>query len=1530
MNKLLSSKSINDTTKKLIPLYAATFCIPFVILFTLAVFYQSGYGTPFTGILSLSHNLLNGLAALSFLYFIRHTVSIGLTDTRIQLVSAVTYGLCSYGILQEQTPSVLLIYALFPLFYLSYEKMLHSSNKLPFCVFCSCMLIINPACAIPVTLLLFVLTFFKLSINHECSFGNILKIFCCFLFPYALSAFRLLPYLWNAYSNGSYDGCHFSYTPAVLVAKLLPFCASSVSLASLNGFDLYFGIFMLIFSISFYFNHKTPFRERLNYGIYTILLIAALEFSPLQFIFNLFVNTETVSVSYSFLFVFWCLMIACESISLTMKYHQKSVLLSGTIITGLVILWSFVGSAHNFHAIALPTILFIFVLIIVTFYMPTRSASFSKYQITILCSYVFIELFCNAFIATNQDFTNPNCDIRSFYIWNQSTQEASDEASTDDPSADHYKTFLSEHTDTTLISCLNQLLSSVSLTEEEYDTYCNTDFPDQIEQINGLCRKIGAKSDLFTQVDVPVLFDKSDEYLITLLSDGIYSCSVFDNETDDNIIIYPSFHLGKTDVEYDNLYLFENCTSSFYKISDLSANSKQSGYLGLSIAKDCYLNFKITLVTLDSDLYARIPDLLVAYLSAQNSNSSLHFSYILGLAISVLFFFFALLLYLCKDKPLFLEKCTSLFSAISNWSLPHKLCQHLRKNKVYYVSFLLPVILYVLTMVVYNCVPFGTNSFFDEDGTSLTLPTYLDYYYSFSDGNTYLTMNNAYGAGNYAANPLLPLLYFYKFLSVSTIAPLLLLSEGVCLGLCSLFMAIYMTHRQKYTAASTLDWRILIPSLVYALNAYMLRMHSFCSWYFILLALPLLIFAFDKLMYQKKNLAYVLLLTYCIAINLYLALYICIFLVILFFTYHFDNIKDFIRKGCRFAFFSILSAGNAFFVIAATLIGSSDSLYQEADSLFPSFGFHTSFWNQWQKHMICIPTQAVSGEEGYISLYCGILTLLLVLIYFMSKLSFTQKMKRLIPILILYFSFNEQILTYIWNGFHYQSKVPNRYVFLLMFLLAELAYDGLLQLQKISFKKVTIASILLICFFIGCNCLSSEPDYSVAFVATLVLCIMYYLIYTIVRVILHKENLYIPLLISLFIIELSVNLFYVTNDYGYSTIQVYGDYTDISDKIETHLTNTKDSFVRINYPTNLVPNNGSIYHSGSNSIFNSFVSEHQTNTGALYGFHIGSNIINNSYNSTPLTLSLSGTKYIFIPMVGSSVIEDLEQYTYIGELDQYYYIYENTSSLSLGFYVPEEALSIASELSYIPDFYNSFTSIFTGNDDKVFVSHYLQYDETGKKENSFYFTDNKGNIISYEEAIELYKKEEVDKSLSPFNSILLHLNCKPDTEGVLYFYPGEFVALGSAQKNESAHFVIKLPDSSLGIRKDYNYVVYDSAAFESFYDAASKNQLENVTIQNDTIQGTTNYEQDGYTMLSIAYDPGWHAYIDGVEVEITDAYNASIFVKTPAGSHTLTLKYIPYGMKETKLITLVFWIFTVSFFFLQYMRAKKRKAVTNL
>ncbi|MDM5145613.1 hypothetical protein ICE98_02747 [Lactococcus lactis] len=50
--------------------------------------------------------------------------------------------------------------------------------------------------------------------------------------------------------------------------------------------------------------------------------------------------------------------------------------------------------------------------------------------------------------------------------------------------------------------------------------------------------------------------------------------------------------------------------------------------------------------------------------------------------------------------------------------------------------------------------------------------------------------------------------------------------------------------------------------------------------------------------------------------------------------------------------------------------------------------------------------------------------------------------------------------------------------------------------------------------------------------------------------------------------------------------------------------------------------------------------------------------------------------------------------------------------------------------------------------------------------------------------------------------------------------------------------------------------------------------------------------------LTIPYDKGWSAKVDGKKVAVSKAQSGFMKVSVPAGSHRLELKFFPNGLKE--------------------------------
>ena len=88
---------------------------------------------------------------------------------------------------------------------------------------------------------------------------------------------------------------------------------------------------------------------------------------------------------------------------------------------------------------------------------------------------------------------------------------------------------------------------------------------------------------------------------------------------------------------------------------------------------------------------------------------------------------------------------------------------------------------------------------------------------------------------------------------------------------------------------------------------------------------------------------------------------------------------------------------------------------------------------------------------------------------------------------------------------------------------------------------------------------------------------------------------------------------------------------------------------------------------------------------------------------------------------------------------------------------------------------------------------------------------------------------------------------------------------------------------------------YDEEVFEAFYNEVSKHQWQLDEFSDTYLSGTVNAAKDGIMYTSIPYDKGWKVMVDGKEVETESIDGSLLYIHLPAGTHTVTMRYIPTG-----------------------------------
>ena len=81
--------------------------------------------------------------------------------------------------------------------------------------------------------------------------------------------------------------------------------------------------------------------------------------------------------------------------------------------------------------------------------------------------------------------------------------------------------------------------------------------------------------------------------------------------------------------------------------------------------------------------------------------------------------------------------------------------------------------------------------------------------------------------------------------------------------------------------------------------------------------------------------------------------------------------------------------------------------------------------------------------------------------------------------------------------------------------------------------------------------------------------------------------------------------------------------------------------------------------------------------------------------------------------------------------------------------------------------------------------------------------------------------------------------------------------------------------------------------------------LKHETFGTNTIRGTIDLKQDKILCLTVPYDKGWTAYVDGEKATLLQANTMYMALPLSAGNHTLELRYETYGLKVGILISLI-------------------------
>ena len=850
--------------------------------------------------------------------------------------------------------------------------------------------------------------------------------------------------------------------------------------------------------------------------------------------------------------------------------------------------------------------------------------------------------------------------------------------------------------------------------------------------------------------------------------------------------------------------------------------------------------------------------------------------------------------------------------------------------------FIVPVSLMFLIYLAMELHPFG-------DGCVLVLDLNGQYVYFYEalrnavygQGSFLYTFFRGLGGefvGMYAYYLASPLSYIVALFPQHRMLEALLVIILLKVGLCGWSFGFYL-HKNSAHPNKVV---VVTFSVLYALCAYAVVYQNNIMWMDALLWLPLLTYGIEQLIKNRRYKLFVVSLALTIMSNYYIGYMVCIFVVVYFFYCHlaYEPAKlnphkeklHFWRSALRVAFFSLLSAAISAFII----LGAYYSLS------FGKNGFSSPNWSFRPKFaFLDFFTKFLPGSydtvrpEGLPFVYCGVLTLILIPVYFMAKrINTREKLASLALIAFFILSFICSPLDLIWHGFQNPNWLNYRYSFMLSFFLLVLAYKGFGNLRKHSEKFILGICVFLILFAAVCDKLEFESyvetKKQLLELETVWLTIFAAVAFLVVLCLLirqkhpaKRENL-AGILAALVCIEVFCSslacVVQFDGDVAYSSYSGYNNFVQGLRPIVEEVKEYDTGFYRMEklqhrkYNDNMALGIRGL--SNSTSTLNSETIQFLNRMGYTARSHLSQ-----YRGGTPVNDSLLGIRYL----IDRTDSEKLTHYYDEILSDETYAAYENPYALSIAYGVDD------SVSSFRMDRYNTYferlnrlVGTMLGN--KSYPDIFRPVEEYESQLSDGATKNTLGGQVTYSSILEDGKASVSYIFLAPTSAeYYFYTPAKKTAETTLYVndsslgkYLGSdtnhIVSLGWFEAGEQVEVTIELKDDPITLYTYYDYIWYiDRDTFDAaFTELLNNPQFLVEDYTEDHLIGTIEtVNADQMIQTTIPYDEGWKVYVDGEEVEIYKTLDALIaFDIDEGGEHTLELKYAPAIYKTGMILSL--------------------------
>lgn len=843
----------------------------------------------------------------------------------------------------------------------------------------------------------------------------------------------------------------------------------------------------------------------------------------------------------------------------------------------------------------------------------------------------------------------------------------------------------------------------------------------------------------------------------------------------------------------------------------------------------------------------------------------------------------------------------------------NRIYSFLKDKYVYTITFGIALIMMIGAWYVGEVGPFGDKCLVVVDGVHQYLPFFSEYQEKLQNfGSLQYTFdvglgNNFLSLWSYYLSSPFNLIIILCAKSQLPMALNIIISVKIILA--SLCFAYFLMHAGRRPVKNP---GIIVFSLFYAFSNYVVGYYWNLMWLDCIFIFPIIILGMEKMFAKKDSRMYILALLYSFVCNYYISFMICLFLVLWFFTFSFRGLRDFFFKGLRFAAASLTAAALG----AVVLIPAYKGIMTTASAKFslPEWEFYGSFADTLRSHLFCSEVMTNQVGDGGTNLFCGVFTILLAFMFFFIKdISLGKKIKYGLLLVLLVVSFNNQLLNYIWHGFHNQYGIPNRFAFLYIFMLLLMAYEVYLKRKHLRLTMVVAAYIVSMLFVINCY-YNAEVTYdNKIYVVTACLLTLYLVLFALYTELPERKQIAVLLLTAVAVLEMAINGLFAFKQVGSSEPEYYYGDTETLLALKERVEEGTSTFFRSDILEPLFVDEATWYNLRSVGIFGSTVRGELVDIMGDLGFYTGANEYL-YYGATPVTNALFGVKYVYT-REGDFVNLDMEHFAD----EEHVSAYRNPYILPIGYMVNEEILTFDTADNGPFTVQNELCGALSGIE-PVFTTIYDDMHETVYGTN-LDVTLKSANNAEYSKANGSARADMI--YTIPYD-MDLYVNCRGSNvhkiallidgnEVAFDRYQGQIFHVGEMKAGQLVDIQFNLNDGDNLSGTLYCYPMeFVKDQFLSFYNVLASQGMELTKYSDTKIEGTISPQKDGVFMTSIPYDEGWTIYANGEKVETFPVLEGFLGAELEEGDYTIKMVYRCPGLLTGAITTLFgilcFWM----------------------